>query len=214
MDLNEWAYITIKNMILQGQYTYSEQIHIEALTKTLQISRTPVREALLRLQVEDLVTVLPHVGYFVRGISRSELHDIYEFRCILECHTAEYAAMTMTEHQIRYLNRIQSRSKQAIKEEDLLSFNEYEMEFHIHLVEHSGNGQITKAMAKVSDFIKRDRAIALSSYEHIRLSCLEHGQILRAIESHSTQKAKNAMKKHIQNVETRLGELISFRGEN
>lgn len=210
MDLNEWAYITIKEMILKNEYTAGEQIHIEELTKTLQVSRTPVREALLRLQADGLVDVFPHVGYFVRGISRTDFHDVFELRCLIECYTAEHAAITMSDEQVKMLKEIHACSTREIEADNLDAFNQYEIEFHNSLITHSGNQQIIKVMANISDQIIRGRIIALKSQENVRLSNQEHLKIIRAIEIHNPKKANIAMAEHIQRVEARLCNLIDF----
>ena len=76
IDLNEWSYIMIKDMILRNKIAAGEQIRIENLINMLQVSRTPIREALIRLHNDGLVDVFPHVGYYVRGFSRGEYHDV------------------------------------------------------------------------------------------------------------------------------------------
>lgn len=212
MDLNEWAYITIKEMILKNEYTTGEQIHIEDLTETLQVSRTPVREALLRLQTDGLVDVFPHVGYFVRGISQRDFHDVFELRRLIECYTAEHAAITMSDEQIKALKDRYADAARAMEADNPEDFNQYDIEFHNSLITHSGNRQIIKVMANLSDQIFRCRMIALKSLENIHISNQEHLKIIHAIEMHNPKKANAAMAEHIQQVEARLYKLIDCSG--
>lgn len=212
MDLNEWAYITIKEMILKNEYTAGEQIHIEDLTETLQVSRTPVREALLRLQTDGLVDVFPHVGYFVRGISQTDFHDVFELRRLIECYTAEHAAITMSDEQIKALKDICACGTREMEANNPEAFNQYDIEFHNSLITHSGNQQIIKVMANLSDQVFRGRIIALKSQENIRISNQEHLRIIHAIEIRNSKKANVAMTEHIQRVEARLCKLIDSAG--
>ena len=213
IDLNEWSYIMIKDMILRNKIAAGEQIRIENLINMLQVSRTPIREALIRLHNDGLVDVFPHVGYYVRGFSRSEYHDVFELRLLIECHTAEIAAATMTDEQIRKLKIVNERGEIAIEDNDEEAMNKYEIEFHNTLIAHSGNQQIIKVMANISDYISRGRMIALRSRENIMLSFQEHLKVIHAIEQHSPEKAKRAMAEHIRRVEDRLSTLIEFVDE-
>lgn len=210
IDLNEWSYIMIKDMILKNKIAAGEQIRIESLINMLQVSRTPIREALIRLQNDGLVDVFPHVGYYVRGFSRREYHDVFELRLLIECHTAETAAATMTDEQIRKLKIVNERGEIAIEDNDEDAMNKYEIEFHNALIAHSGNQQIIKVMANISDYISRGRMIALKSKENIMLSFQEHLKVIHAIELHDPQLAKAAMAEHIRRVEDRLSYIIDF----
>lgn len=210
IDLNEWSYIMIKDMILKNKIAAGEQIRIENLTSTLQVSRTPIREALIRLQNDGLVDVFPHVGYYVRGISRKEFHDVFELRLLIECHAAEVAATTMTDEQIRELVLANERGESAIEDNDEEEMNKNEVEFHNSLIGHLGNQQIIKVMANVSDFISRGRMVAVKSRESITLSFREHWKVVHAIEIHNPKRAQAAMAEHIRRVEERLSKIMDF----
>src|ERR1700684_3468504 len=91
--LSEKVYRAFKRDIIHSVYQPGEALSEKALADRYKGSRTPVREAAVRLQNERLLRIVPNRGYFVAQITLQVLNDIYEFRCAVECSAAELAAM-------------------------------------------------------------------------------------------------------------------------
>jgi DNA-binding GntR family transcriptional regulator len=90
--LGEKVYRALKRDIIHGVYQPGESLNEKDLAKRYKGSRTPVREAAVRLQNERLLRIVPNRGYFVTQITLQVLSDIYEFRCAVECEAAQLAA--------------------------------------------------------------------------------------------------------------------------
>jgi DNA-binding GntR family transcriptional regulator len=83
-DFKTWAYESIKDLIINNQFGPGTQLKVEELENSLNISRTPIREALLALQNEGLIEIKSRVGFFVKGITKKEFNDLFEMRELLE----------------------------------------------------------------------------------------------------------------------------------
>lgn len=94
------VYHRIREDILNGRYEPDEELREIAIGKSLGVSRTPVREALRQLELEDLVYIIPNKGAYVKGISQEDIQDIYMIRSRLEGLSARLAAEKITEEQL------------------------------------------------------------------------------------------------------------------
>lgn len=91
VDLTKWVYGNVKQLILDNELPGETQINIDDMSKQLQVSRTPVREALL-LRNEGLVRIQPHVGCFVCNITKDEFREVFQLRSVIECYAASRVA--------------------------------------------------------------------------------------------------------------------------
>ena len=100
------VYHRIREDILNGRYEPDEELREIAIGKSLGVSRTPVREALRQLELEDLVYIIPNKGAYVKGISQEDIQDIYMIRSRLEGLSARLAAEKITEEQLADLQEV------------------------------------------------------------------------------------------------------------
>lgn len=210
-DLNEWAYSVIKTKILNGQIKSGSQLRIEELSSELQISRTPIREALLRLVRDNLIFVKSRVGFFVREISQKEIFDLFELRRIIESYAAEYAAKHFNSAQINEICSIHEQSCLAIAKADYLKFDAYDTNLHNYLIVVLNNHIITNALNNVADCLFRQRIQALEKIDHINKAIQEHELIVNAISERNSQMARYFMDKHISSVFSRIMRDVKFK---
>ena len=208
-DLTGWVYENIKQLILDNTLPADTQINIDDMSKELQVSRTPVREALLQLKDKGLVRIVPHVGCFVSSITQEEFHEVFELRGIIECYAAAWAATHMPEDEVKQWLQSVDRCEQALQRGDLEEFNQMEIILHDFLIERLNNKRIRSVMESVADSIYRERKIAMGSMENVEQSVREHRAIAMAIAKRDPEEAENAMKTHIRNVEDRI-ERVAF----
>src|SRR5260370_18858127 len=124
----------MKGGITRGGHTTGEPLDEKELAKRYKASRTPVREAALRLQEERLLRIVPNRGYFVSPITLQELTDIYEYRAAVECAAAELAARKATDSELlQKLIELSETSYQTHSIESYLSFIEADTIFHVRL---------------------------------------------------------------------------------
>ena len=208
MDLTEWAYNSIKQLILNNTLTSNSQIHIDEMAAQLNISRTPVREALMQLQNKGLVRIVPHVGCFVCSITREEFCEVFELRALIESYAARRAAETMTEEELTCWVEHVNRSESAVRQGDLREFNVLETVIHDSLIVNLNNRRILDVMDMVADNIYRERMIAMGSMDNVERSLEEHRAVVNAIVNHQPDEAARLMQQHVRNVQRRIEKIV------
>jgi DNA-binding GntR family transcriptional regulator len=203
-DLKNWAYETIKRKILDVEVSAGDQLRIESLAQQLGISRTPVREALLKLESEGLVRAASRVGFFVRGITKEDLHELFELREILESYAAEKAAVLVDEQDLDKLETYQKRAEKAISTGNRSAFMDMEIEIHSLILKKAGNTRLMQMIESIKDLIHRERVLSLQSSENIEESFKEHQQIVDAMARKDSKQAGRLMRSHILSVRKRM----------
>ncbi|MDD2503040.1 MAG: GntR family transcriptional regulator [Clostridia bacterium] len=211
MSLAQWAYISIKDYIINNNLEPGSQLNIEELTLELNISRTPVREALIRLKQEGIVTSMPRVGFFVSGITKKEFDDLFELRLLVECYVAEQAAKRMSDKTLESLEKTLERSNLLVQEGKTKEFNQLEIIFHNTIIESLHNNRISAVMNSVEDLLYKERLIAIGSLENVKQSVVEHEKILKAIQNRDFVLSNRAMEEHLLNVKIRLEKILDFQ---
>ena len=207
--LTDWTYQYLKKSIMNLDFKPGEQLHIEEFTEKLEVSRTPVREAFLRLATEGLLDVRPRVGYFVSEITEQDIRDLFEAREIVETRAARQAASALTEEDMEQLKNIMEVSSQAVEERDYEKFLENEVMFHEMLKKHIHNKRLLAFMESLNDLTYRERVLSTHSVKNIELTIGEHSRIADALFERDGEKAAKRMKEHLENVRQRLIELIN-----
>ena len=203
-QLNDYVYDRIKEMILNNVLPVGTQLKVENYSAMLGVSRTPVRESLIRLQAEGLLEYKPHAGYRVASISEKDLKNMFEVRRMLECYAAERCVTVITDESVAYLSQCIEESRLCMEREDLRGFNECEVSFHNTIIQSLDNQQIVQIWNLNNDMITRQRQLSLESMENQELSLREHEGVARAIANRDSQAARMAMYIHLSNVEQRL----------
>ncbi len=158
-SISDQAYESILEEIVAGTIPAGTAISEHSLAKQLNISRTPVREAMRRLKHEGVVEQFPRCGTVVRYPSVDEIRELYEFREALECYAVRRAAEVATEKDIAILTdlveenhqlagELQETGASALKGAALKRFLEIDMAFHQHLLEMSGNRRILRSVSE------------------------------------------------------------------
>ena len=203
-DLKNWAYETIKRKILDVEVSAGDQLRIEFLAEQLGTSRTPIREALLKLESEGLVRAASRVGFFVQGITKKDLQELFELREILESYAAEKAAVSIDVKDIEKLEGYQTRARKAVTAGDRTEFMNMEIEIHSLILREAGNIRLIQMIDSIKDLIHRERVLSLQSSENIDESFNEHQQIVNAISRKDAKLAGRAMRSHILAVKKRM----------
>jgi len=212
LNLNEWAYQTIKMRILENDIRPGSQLNIEELSKELEISRTPIREALLRLRQNGFVVSFSNVGFFVCGISKEDFEDAFELRKLIESYAIVKFVERSTDVEMRILVGIHEKCKLMAAQGDAKAFNEYDIRLHDLIIDCLGNKKMKLIYDNLADLLYRLRVYALKSSENITQSVVEHDRIILAIESKDAALAYQAMEQHIVNVKNRLSQIVEFEG--
>jgi DNA-binding GntR family transcriptional regulator len=209
-DLKNWAYERIKRKVLNLEINAGDQLRIETLAEEMGISRTPIREALLRLESEGMVRAASRVGFFVQSITRRDLQELFELREILESYAAGKAAAEIKDQDIDRLRELQEQAAKAIELGKRLEFMHMEVEIHGLILKKASNERLAKMIDSISDLIQRERILSLKSDANIKESHQEHAQIVDALSKKDAALAGRAMRSHILAVKERILAFLEF----
>jgi DNA-binding GntR family transcriptional regulator len=209
MGLADWAYEQIKENILNLVYQPGSQLEVERLAAEMGISRTPIREALLRLERDGLVQVISRVGFFATDISARDLEELYELRELLESRAVRDSIPCLSKAEIDCLKRVVGDTAAAIEQGDHDRFIASEIEFHAILTEHAPNQRLVATLESFKDLTYRWRILSTKSPDYMHTTLNEHQAIFDAVKHRDAELACQLMSDHINNAKNRISEVVS-----
>lgn len=164
------------------------------------VSRTPVREAILKLSDEGLLEIYPQSGIFVSRIPVAALPEAIIIRKALEETTARMAAERATPSQLLALQSILERQREASATGDSSAFHQADEMFHAMVADVAGYPGIWKYIQQVKIHVDRYRRLTLPQRGRMPKVIAEHEAVLTAIEAHDPESARRAMETHLENL--------------
>ncbi|HEU5214478.1 MAG TPA: GntR family transcriptional regulator [Gaiellaceae bacterium] len=210
--------------VLSGELPSGTRLRQEALAEEFGVSRTPVREALRKLQAGGLVELQPNRGAVVRGLSPTEIRDAYEVRAALEALAAGLAAERANREQLQRLGNAQAEFRAALEQtvarrqggrevgaREIRRWGHANDEFHQTIHEASGNDVLVSTLAQLHRNFPRDlsRLVISESTTMLETNVREHKEILEALTRHDAAAASELMQRHV----ARAGGLVTLRVE-
>jgi DNA-binding GntR family transcriptional regulator len=171
------------------------------------VSRTPVREALLRLADEGLVDIFPQFGTFVSRISMTALPEALVIRKVLEEAAVRYAATTASVSQIQRLEQNLAEQRQADAVGDFDAFHQSDESFHALIAECAGYPRFWTIIQQVKVQMDRCRRLTLPVAGRVGGVIVEHQEIVDAIAARDGERAVRSMAKHIEGLGSALGDI-------
>ncbi len=200
-NLRDHIYEILKKQIILRKVKPGEKINEEELAKTLQVSRTPVRETLLRLEHEGIVEIVPRRGAFVVSQSKQKVIDILQVREVLEGLVTRLATENMDERMLNRLRNCLKKISSVKNDEDrVLRYPAADVEFHSILLEACGNDVLRSMMEIVNSHLQVIRLRTVVLPGRARQTVKEHYKILEAIEKGDALSAENMMRSHVESV--------------
>jgi DNA-binding GntR family transcriptional regulator len=193
------AYVALKEVIRDGVLPSGYQGSEQEIAEKLKMSRTPVHEAIIRLQSEGLVTVLPKRGVIVCPLSPDDMREIYDVIIACEAMAAELlAALPDSERGAKAdsLDALNAAMGLALRQNDLVAWAKADDEFHRFLVSSCGNGRIARIAETIMDQSHRARVLTLKWRPIPTKSVEEHQQIIDAIRKGLKVQAHNQARDH------------------
>jgi DNA-binding GntR family transcriptional regulator len=190
----------IRDRILSGELALGERLSDKALAVELEASRTPVREALLQLQSEGLVTIRPQSGTFVFDASGAEIGDLCRLRGIYEAGALRAAAERDPEEAIRTLNAIVAKASLALQEGALEECERLDTEFHETLVALSRSALLIRAYRSLSDRVRALRHHLPRDPQRFADAIAQHRRIVDCLAAGRPEQAEREVIAHVGNV--------------
>ena len=192
LPLRDVVFYTLRQAILKGELKPGERLMEMQLANQLGVSRTPIREAIRKLELEGLVLMIPRRGAVVAKITEKDLRDVLEVRTSLEKLAIELACQRMPDETIPDLRQALEAFKEALKKEDLTAQAEKDEQFHDVIFKSTGNQREQMYRYRL-EYLKDSSA-------HERL-VEEHEAIIQALSVKDKEKAADIIARHIYNQE-------------
>ena len=195
--LSSRVYHSMKDAILSLAYQPGQILRKGEICEQLDISRSPVSEAVTRLAAEGLVEVIPQAGTFVTRFSMAEIREGAFLREALEIAAVELVAKTITDYQVKLLQR-NLRVQQALVDDlDVQGFYQFDSEMH-NLILSFTNYRRLAAMSQTSWLqVNRARQLILPNPDRVADTLAEHRAIVSALQARDPKTARKATKKHL-----------------
>lgn len=198
--LRDIVFETLRKAILDGDLKPGERVMEVQLAEELGVSRTPVREAIRKLELEGLLVMVPRKGAYVADVSIKDVLSVLEIRASLEGLGASLAAERITEEEVEKL-KLSAKDFEAMHEaNDRDGMVEKDTEFHSILLSASRNNKLLEIVEGLSDYVQRFRVIYFTEYSDSKNIMDEHRKILEAIDERDIDKASKAAEDHIESI--------------
>ena len=208
ISLAEQVFDRLETEILSGKYQHGEMLTELGLCADLGVSRTPIREALRRLEQEHIVEMTPR-GILVLGVSQRDLSDILEIRSRIEGLAARMAAERITDEEIAQLRETIELQEFYVPKKDAARINGMDSQFHQMIYRFSGSTPLYDTLMPLHKKVLKYRHASVQNEVRSVDSSMEHRAIFEAIAAHDPDLAEERMKSHIANAKAFIDQKIS-----
>ncbi|OPY68944.1 MAG: putative HTH-type transcriptional regulator YdfH [Syntrophorhabdaceae bacterium PtaU1.Bin034] len=195
--LREQVYNGIKDSIISGEFEPGRRLIEEKLAEDMKTSRTPVREAIQKLEKEGLIYRLPRGGFAVKGVSEEEVEEVFNLRSLLEGYAANLASTRIQEHEIKALEDIVNMQEALLQNMNADEFIRLDGEFHDTLYKAARNNRLYALLGDLRDYMYRYRVIILRFGRKDRYAVQDHKEMLDSIKAKNGREVEKLVKKHI-----------------
>lgn len=198
-SLRARVFAALESAIINGEYKAGDTLNEIKLSQTLGVSRTPVREALMQLELEGLVEATQNKGAVVIGISEKDIEDIYAIRERIEGFATALATKNITQDELMALEKIVELQEFYLLKSDTEQLWRLDTDFHKIIYDASRNRSLRSMLTSFHNHIQRGRGITLKVEGRAEKSVKEHKEILNAIKSGDMQLAERLTTEHVTN---------------
>lgn len=210
--LRELVLEAIREAIINGSLKPRERLMEIQMAEELGVSRTPIREALRKLELEGFIVMVPRKGAYVADISTKDIADVFEIRASLEGLAAALAAERVTEEELEFMERCLVIKAEAIASSDFDKLVDIDTKFHEAIYKASRNERLVTIVNNLREQIQRLRTTSLSVPGRMYQSLKEHRTIVEALQSRDVSLARQVAQDHIENAENVIMESIKRDG--
>ncbi|MDF2880368.1 MAG: GntR family transcriptional regulator [Clostridiaceae bacterium] len=196
--IREIVYESLRKTIISGVIPVGERIVEKEYATRLNISRTPVREALRMLEMEELIETIPRVGVIVKRISPEDVIEIYKIRQQLEILATTAAMENITKEEINEIKELLDLTEQKNNEGDVEEVIRLFGEFNKKIYKASGMKRLASMISRLNEYLQRFRNISISENERREKALREHREILKLIEGKNKTGIEKVIHDHLQ----------------
>jgi GntR family transcriptional regulator, rspAB operon transcriptional repressor len=203
-SLGQRVYQTLRQAILSLTYRPGEILRKPEICQALGVSRSPVADAVARLQVDGLVDVIPQAGTFVARFSMQEIREGAFLREAIEVAAIERVAAIITDEQLQLLRRNLTVQAALVADGDIPGFYALDAELHELLLSFTGFARLAHVSETAWLHVDRARQLILPVPGRVQATLAEHNAILAALEARDPARARDAIRTHLRQLITYL----------
>ena len=208
LPLRDVVFQTLRQAILRGELEPGERLMEIHLADRLGVSRTPIREAIRKLELEGLVVMIPRRGAIVASITEKDLKDVLEVRRTLEVMAAEIACDRITPELLDELAEAGEEFRKLKDSDDYTSLAAADVKFHDIIYAATDNQRLISILNNLREQMYRYRVEYLKDEKNFPILIREHSQIVEGLTAKDKTMLTAAMHKHVMNQATAVKEMI------
>jgi DNA-binding GntR family transcriptional regulator len=197
LQLSARAYRALWSGIVDGRIEPGTQLRPDIIAEQLEISTTPVREALYRLEGDGLLVKLPYQGWFVREFTEPEVRQLYEMRAALECFSVRLACERITDAELDWLRKHQAVGEAALETGDMDAYRVYNRDLHAAIMEAARNAYLSALMSQLTLQSQMLMARTIRLVGRPSRAIEEHHELIELIANRKPKDAQKLMERHI-----------------
>jgi len=209
--LGNLAYQAIREMIAEHRFQPGTRLNLEKLRRELGVSRTPVLEAINRLEQEGLVINVPNRGVFMIELTLQDMLHLYQVREVLESLAARLAAVQIDEETIEYMDQNLGVQSQVVEEVDLMAYSRLDYEFHGAIYSASGNPYLQETLEMIKN---KMRPMALQLQPILTQLYSHHLDLFEALKARDPVASEAAFKTHNQFIVEHIAQVMAEESES
>ena len=213
LPLRDVVFNTLRQAILTGDLKPGERLMEIHLANKLGVSRTPIREAIRKLELEGLVTMIPRRGAEVAQITEKSMNDVLEVRRSMDALCVELACERISVQELEALDKACDDFAEAVKTKDIRKIAQADVALHDIIVQATGNRRLVQLINNLSEQMYRYRFEYLKDTTRHQSLIAEHRMICEGIRKKNKEEATSAAKLHIDNQEKAIIEQIRLEKE-
>jgi len=206
------AYQLLKKRIVSLELKPGEKLDIQKLEKEMSLGRTPIREALFKLEAENLIESHSNKGSYVKHISFQDIKDLFEALFLVEKFAARLASRRITLKQLQEMKKINKSINKALEGRNFLEITLQNSNFHKLLAKASANQYIFSILNILQNEAQRlaylsysqETPVNYSLEEHFKLVCQHHANIINFLEKRQTEDLENQIVEHLELFRSRI----------
>ena len=199
--LREIVFSTMRNAIIEGSFKPGQRLMEVQLAEQMGVSRTPVREAIRKLELEGLVVMVPRKGAYVAGLTSEDIREVVEIRVVLEGLAAKKAAQNAKPEEIERLESSLIHFEEAATKKNIIDLIHYDTEFHDIIYKAAQNCKLMQMINNLREQVQRYRVAYFTQMNNTGLLLKEHKEMLNAIKDKDGNLARTIAESHIATTE-------------
>ncbi len=204
LSLGEKVFYQLRDEIISGKIVEGEKLVEVQLAKKLSVSRTPVREALRRLEKEGFIKVTPHIGAFIKVVTEKDIEEYLEVREALETKAIQLACIKQNKEYISKLESTQKKMRKIVDDNKVEKMAQLDEKFHEYIFLATENDLLYKTFNNIRDQMYRYRVLYLKNETNHKKILEEHEIILDSIKNENIDDGIKYINKHIKNQKEKM----------